>query len=463
MKKIYILFLLASFFYTEAQTTVSYAQRAENYYATFTDGGGNFNSGSDEFGMWANSSGSKQSVAWRNFTENGSIDGTLTTMNVNDSFTITVSATQSSYGVIGLALLSSPSSTNSWADRINNYAVQVNLNGNNGANDPWEVVSNGNTITSSSTGGSTNYVDTKFKFTLDSVNTMTVSINDGAESFTITLNNQNITGYSVYFADDWNGAANANIYWKQTTEYVYPHETTWTGTNNDNDWTEPTNWTDGVPTMTSNVIIPNTASYYPTVAAAVTVNSVTIGSGASLIANSTFSGTVTYNRDLATTNWYLISSPVNGQDIDAFISAEDLASGSIGNNIGLSSYDNISGTWSYYQSGATGYGNFELGSAKSIKLAAAGTISFTGTMPVSDLGIPINYNTNGYNLIGNPYPSYIPVNTNADGTNNILTINSSKLSEMTIWLWNQATDTYEPINQAVQAKYISPVQGSVQK
>jgi hypothetical protein len=221
MKKIYILFLLASFFYTEAQTTVSYAQRAENYYATFTDGGGNFNSGSDEFGMWANSSGSKQSVAWRNFTENGSIDGTLTTMNVNDSFTITVSATQSSYGVIGLALLSSPSSTNSWADRINNYAVQVNLNGNNGANDPWEVVSNGNTITSSSIGGSTNYVDTKFKFTLDSVNTMTVSINDGAESFTITLNNQNITGYSVYFADDWNGAANANIYWKQTTEYVY--------------------------------------------------------------------------------------------------------------------------------------------------------------------------------------------------------------------------------------------------
>ena len=171
--------------------------------------------------MWANSSGSKQSVAWRNFTENGSIDGTLTTMNVNDSFTITVSATQSSYGVIGLALLSSPSSTNSWADRINNYAVQVNLNGNNGANDPWEVVSNGNTITSSSIGGSTNYVDTKFKFTLDSVNTMTVSINDGAESFTITLNNQNITGYSVYFADDWNGAANANIYWKQTTEYVY--------------------------------------------------------------------------------------------------------------------------------------------------------------------------------------------------------------------------------------------------
>jgi hypothetical protein len=221
MKKIYILFLFTSFFFIEAQTTVSYTQRAENYSATFTDGGGNYNNGADQFAMWANSTGNKQSVAWRNFTETGLSGGIATTMNVNDSFTITVSATQASYGVIGLALLSTPSSTGSWADRINNYAVQVNLNGNNGANNPWEVVSNGGTINASSIGGSTNYVDTKFKFTLDSANTMTVSINDGAESFSVTLNNQNITGYSVYLADDWNGSDNANIYWKPTTEYVY--------------------------------------------------------------------------------------------------------------------------------------------------------------------------------------------------------------------------------------------------
>jgi hypothetical protein len=50
---------------------------------------------------------------------------------------------------------------------------------------------------------------------------MTVSINDGAEVFNITLNNQDITGYSVYFQDDWNGAANANIYWKPLSEYTY--------------------------------------------------------------------------------------------------------------------------------------------------------------------------------------------------------------------------------------------------
>ena len=221
MKKIYTLLLLASALITGAQTTITYPQRAANYVATFTDSGGSFDSGADQFGMWANGSGAKQSVAWRNFTETGLPGGTATTMNVNDSFTITVSATQSSFGVIGVALLSSPSSTGSWADRINNYAVQVNLNGNSGANDPWEVVSSGGTIDASSIGGSTTYADTKFKFTLNSASTITVSINDGVESFSVTLNNQNITGYSVYIADDWNGTANENIYWKPTTEYVY--------------------------------------------------------------------------------------------------------------------------------------------------------------------------------------------------------------------------------------------------
>lgn len=220
MKKLYFLLFVVSAFSINAQTTINYPQRAANYDAFFTDGGGNYDSGVDQFGMWANFN-AKQSVAFRNFTETGLPGGTASTMQVGDSFTITVSATQASFGVIGLALLSSPSATATWNDRINNYAVQVNLNGNSGANDPWEVVSNGGIIDASSIGGSTTYADFKFEFTLSSVTTMDVSINDGAETFNVTLNNQNITGYSIYFADDWNGAANADIFWKPTTEYTY--------------------------------------------------------------------------------------------------------------------------------------------------------------------------------------------------------------------------------------------------
>ena len=83
-----------------------------------------------------------------------------------------------------------------------------------------------------------------------------------------------------------------------------------------------------------------------------------INSGGSLIVSGTSSGNITYTRNLATTNWYLISSPVSGQDIDTFASAAGLASGTNNNNMGLASYVNTSSAWSYYQSGASGTGSF---------------------------------------------------------------------------------------------------------
>ena len=68
-------------------------------------------------------------------------------------------------------------------------------------------------------------------------------------------------------------------------------------------------------------------------------------------------------------------------------------------------------------------------------------------------------NSNGFNLVGNPYPSYIAGNENADGTNNILTINSANLTENTLWFWNQSTGSYNQINQASTAFQIAPAQG----
>lgn len=221
MKKLYLLIFLILTISLNAQTTVPYVQQAANYDSFYSDSGGNFDNGADEFGMWANGADPKESAAWRTFTDDGTTTGNPTTMAVGDSFTITVSATQAAFGVIGLSLLSSPTAKASWADRINNYAVQVNLNGNGGASDPWEVVSTGGTVDASSIGGSETRTDFKFTFTLDTATTMTVSINDGAWSISVTLNNQNITGYSVYIKDDWSGSANENIYCKPTSEYVY--------------------------------------------------------------------------------------------------------------------------------------------------------------------------------------------------------------------------------------------------
>jgi len=283
---------------------------------------------------------------------------------------------------------------------------------------------------------------------------MNISINNGAEVFDITLNNENITGYSVYIMDDWNGSANNNIFWKPTTEYVYAN--VWDGSIN-NDWATVANWSsNSVPTGSSNVRIPGTGiTNYPTASAAVTIDNGYIESGATLIAQDAFTGTITYERNLGTTNWYMVSSPVIGETIQDLISNHTFATGT-DPNIGIAPYINDGTAWSYQTTASTG--TLNSGQGYSVRLATAGNISFTGAMPVADIGVAITTNTNGFNLIGNPYPSYIPANTPADGTNNILTINTASLTEDTLWLWNQATDSYDQVNHAV-SKFIAPAQG----
>ncbi|MDC0871127.1 hypothetical protein OAP87_07190, partial [Flavobacteriaceae bacterium] len=190
----------------------------------------------------------------------------------------------------------------------------------------------------------------------------------------------------------------------------------------------------------------------------VTSGNVATINGTSLIVNGTSSGNVTYNRTLATENWYLVSSPVVGQDIDAFVASEGLASGT-GSNVGLSDYNNATPGWSYYQIGASGTGSFTSGDGRAIKLASTGDVSFTGTINTSDVTVAMTSNSNGFNLVGNPYTSYVAGNENADGTNNILTINSASLTENTLWFWNQSTDSYDQINQSSTAFQIAPAQG----
>ncbi|MBG7611290.1 hypothetical protein IU405_03420, partial [Polaribacter sp. BAL334] len=315
MKKNYFLTMLSLLFcyVLQAQVTVSYQQQTANYDATFTVGvAGAFNNGGTEIGMYANGGGTKEVVLWKNFTDDGTTTGNPTTMNVGDTFKISLQAYQA-YGQIGVSLLSSPTSTSTWNDRLNNYAVQANLNGNNGAFNPWEIVSNGGTINATAINGSDSGTINEFviTFSLVSPTSMEVVIertNNTPTSFTQTvlLNNTNISGYSIYLSDDWDNNSNENIYWKQTTEYVYAN--VWDGSSS-SDWNIADNWSsNSVPTTTANVRIPFTSiTNFPIASSATTVNSVYIESGASLIAQNTFDGAITYERNLLTSNWYLIS------------------------------------------------------------------------------------------------------------------------------------------------------------
>ena len=264
---------------------------------------------------------------------------------------------------------------------------------------------------------------------------------------------------------NWDGN-NSRITFNFSTYTVASSSTTWTG-GSDTDWATASNWDNGVPTSSLDATIPDVTNA-PIISAStgaavkdLTINEsdgLTINSGGSLIVSGTSTGNITYNRTLATENWYLVSSPVVGQDIDAFVATEGLASGT-GSNLGLSDYNNATPGWTYYQNGASGTGSFTSGDGRSIKLAAAGDVSFTGTINTSDVTVAMTSNSNGFNLVGNPYPSYVAGNENADGTNNILTINSANLTENTLWFWNQSTGSYNQINQASTAFQIAPAQG----
>jgi len=245
-----------------------------------------------------------------------------------------------------------------------------------------------------------------------------------------------------------------------TTHYVDDVYLNWDGIKweggTSSDWDTASNWSSNmVPNPVSEVTIPSGLSNYPTAASAVTVASVDMAAGTSLISTSTFSGTVKYTRTLADTSddWYLVSSPVNAQDIDVFIAREGLASGTTDNNIGLTQrYNTGTDTWTYYQSGASGYGNFTPGKGYAIKLATAGQdIYFEGTIRNSDQSRTLDTSANAFNFVANPYTSYMDTAT-------MLTENSGVLASEAMWIWNSSTGSYD--TKVTEDTYkLAPAQG----
>jgi hypothetical protein len=234
-----------------------------------------------------------------------------------------------------------------------------------------------------------------------------------------------------------------------TTNVLVGIETvTWSGST-DNDWNTASNWSPSVvPPTNANVIIPSSLTNYPTASSAVTFNSLTINNGASFIPQSTVTGTVTYKRSLPTTNWYLVSPPVAGETLEDIIANHTLASGT-GGNLGLAPYSNITGpAWLYVQSGNTG--TITNGTGVSIKLATPGEVSISGTANTSNIAKAISTGSRtNYNLVGNPYTSYI-------NSASFTAANSSILTSETIWLWN---GTQYITRNAVNPIEIAPGQG----
>ncbi|OAD46174.1 alpha-amylase family glycosyl hydrolase [Polaribacter atrinae] len=211
----------------------------------------------------------------------------------------------------------------------------------------------------------------------------------------------------------------------------------WTGATS-SDWDTASNWnSNSIPTTTAKVTIPKIGiTNFPTASSAVAISSAIVESGASLIAQSTFTGNVTYNRSIdfvaggGLKGWYLMSSPVMGQNYDdTYIAENDIAVNPP--NTAISIYNTATDGWMYNQVGVSA--SFISGVGYSIKKGTnTGNISFTGTINTNNSGVDfiLNNSANRYNLLGNPYTSYI---NSAFFLNNEAAISETK----TMWLWNQ--------------------------
>lgn len=262
---------------------------------------------------------------------------------------------------------------------------------------------------------------------------------------------------------------------------------TWTGTV-DSDWNTSGNWTGGVPSSSLLVIIPNTSNQPEidmstsaevldmtihsnalltlggtsnlTVHRNLTIiGQLVVNSGGSLIVKGMSVGDFTYKRTLATSNAYLISSPVKGQDIDNFATNHALANGPTANDRELRTFNMVSQNWDYYQDGASNSGDFMQGEGKQIQLTSPSDLTFTGEVPLLNVAVSTNTLGVGINLLGNPYPSSIPANVAADASFNVLSYNSATLAEQSLWLYNQSTGVFEAVNQTSPPRFLSPGQG----
>ena len=206
---------------SHAQTTVTYTMQDANFPTQVNNGGDFYNNGATELGMWANApSTAKQTVGWQNFTTTGAAGGTARNLQVGDVFITTVSATRA-FGQIGFSLNAGGTQGSSYANNISGSRMYISTD-NYAA---WSVkgLSGGATSSLSYVPLQDTFKDYKFTVRITSQTTADVYLTaDGTDyrAYNLALAGSagaNISAFSIFGSDMWDGNNSENAYWKQTT------------------------------------------------------------------------------------------------------------------------------------------------------------------------------------------------------------------------------------------------------
>ena len=190
----------------------------------------------------------------------------------------------------------------------------------------------------------------------------------------------------------------------------------------------------------------------------------------SIIVGGSSTGDIVYNRyvnTVGTGEWDLIGSPVDGLSISDFVTTNSSVLATNGSAYAVGYHDNTDDSWTNYTTSTVGgAGNFDTSRGYQMATSSGATMAFTGSIATTDQTQSIiNNNGNGnggrrWNLVANPFPSYLNANTNAHASNNFLSVNASVIDSnfLSIYGWDADGSGYTIYNNTSSATYIAPGQ-----
>jgi hypothetical protein len=234
-----------------------------------------------------------------------------------------------------------------------------------------------------------------------------------------------------------------------------------------NDWFTEGNWDEGVvPDASFNVFIPGELSNYPTITAVAECNNIIIESTESSTGsilgqeNLTINGIAVIERFMSGNQWHMVASPAPGQTIASFLTTNTNIPTKNADDRGMIDYDEASDNWNALFT-STQPGNLTGAKGFSLRTDADDIVVFAGTLETSTVSPAVTTGGNGWNCIGNPFPSAIFINPAADATNNFIDVNINEFdpSYAAVYVWEQDNNAYSIVNLGDAAFYAQLGQG----
>ncbi|RMZ50393.1 hypothetical protein EB822_08500, partial [Flavobacteriaceae bacterium PRS1] len=239
---------------------------------------------------------------------------------------------------------------------------------------------------------------------------------------------------------------------------IPPITTDWDGST-DTSWIVADNWSNGIPGVTDNVNLGALKTIIIPAGTTVEINTMILASNsilylkststtyAGIIAENVYSrGLINYerhtnNKTTGTRGNDLIAAPLSGQYFYDFVSANSNIPVITGTTMLFGPYVNTNPTsyetWDNTNSTALAAGvGYRSGSSDNSPFTFTGTVN-TGTVTVA-ITSPVGGSR--WNLIGNPYPSYLKIDDGADGFLNNANVELLDESTVAIYGYN-ATDS----------------------